>query len=72
MKDEIDISECTKYREVKAIIDDWMDYYNSERYQWQLAKLSPDEYYEYISTGIYPLKGVVRENEIEHKFSATS
>jgi len=72
MKDEIDISECTKYREVKAIIDDWMDYYNSERYQWQLAKLSPDEYYEYISTGIYPLKGVVRENEIEHKFPATS
>lgn len=69
MKDEIDISQCTKYREVKAIIDDWMDYYNSERYQWQLAKLSPDEYYEYITTGIYPLKGIV--NEKEHKFPIT-
>lgn len=44
MKDEIDISKCTKYREVKTIIDDWMDYYNNERYQWQLAKLSPNEY----------------------------
>ena len=27
MKDEIDVSECSKYREVKAIVDDWMDYY---------------------------------------------
>ncbi|WP_375781886.1 hypothetical protein [Treponema ruminis] len=33
-----------------------MDYYNTERYQWQLAKLSPDEYYKYFTTGIYPLK----------------
>lgn len=72
MKDEIDISECTKYREVKAIIDDWMDYYNGERYQWQLAKLSPNEYYRYITTGIYPLKGIVSENENKHKFPKTN
>lgn len=52
MKDEIDISECTKYREVKAIIDGWTEDYNSERYQWQLEKLSPDEYYRYKTTGI--------------------
>lgn len=56
MKDEIDLSKCKEYIEVKEIIDDWMDYYNNERYQWNLAKLSPNEYYEYITTGIYPLK----------------
>lgn len=72
MKDEIDISGCTKYREVKTVIDDWMDYYNSERYQWQLAKLSPDEYYGYITTGIYPLKGIVNERETEQKFPKTN
>lgn len=72
MKDEIDISGCTKYREVKAVIDDWMDYYNSERYQWQLAKLSPDEYYGYITTGIYPLKGIVNEREAEQRFPKTN
>lgn len=72
MKDEIDISECTKYREVKEIIDDWMDYYNSGRYQWQLTKLSPDEYYEYITTGIYPLKGIISENKEEHMFPKTN
>lgn len=72
MKDEIDISGCTKYREVKAIIDDWMDYYNSERYQWQLAKLSPDEYYGYITTGKYPLKGIISESKTEHMFPKTN
>ncbi len=71
MKDEIDVSGCKRYREVKAIIDDWMDYYNSERYQWQLAKLSPNEYYEYITTGVYPLKGIVNEDEGERKFPNT-
>ena len=43
--------------EVLGIIDDWMDYYNKDRYQWELAKLSPNEYYKYITTGIYPIKG---------------
>ena len=40
MKDEIDLSGCNTFRDVKKVIDDYMDYYNNERYQWQLAKLS--------------------------------
>lgn len=32
MKDEIDVSGCEKYRDVRAIVDDWIDYYNNERY----------------------------------------
>lgn len=56
MKDEIDISKCREYKEVKSIIDDWMEYYNNDRYQWGLAKLSPCEYYKYIMSGEYPLK----------------
>ena len=61
MKDHIKdkIEKCTQYPEVRRTIDDWMDYYNNERYQWKLAKLSPNEYYEYIKTGIYPLKGYI-------------
>lgn len=55
MKDEIDLSGCTQFHQVKEIIDDWMDYYNNDRYQWQLAKLSPNEYYDYVTTGIYPI-----------------
>lgn len=57
MKDEIgkQISECKTYEEVKKIIDDWMEYYNNERYQWDLDKLSPKEYSQYKLTGIYPI-----------------
>ena len=59
MKDHIGgkIKESTTYSEILAIVDDWMDYYNNDRYQWELAKLSPNEYYQYITTGIYPIKG---------------
>jgi putative transposase len=55
MKDEIDLSNCRSHAQVAALIDDWVDYYNNERYQWDLARLSPNEYYEYIRTGQYPL-----------------
>lgn len=55
MKDEIDISECTTFEEIYNVIADWTDYYNNERYQWDLAKLSPTEYYRYLITGKYPL-----------------
>lgn len=55
MKDEIDIRHCKSHDDVCAIIDDWMDYYNNERCQWDLARLSPNEYEAYINTGEYPL-----------------
>ena len=57
MKDEIGyaVSQANDFDEVKAIIDDWMDYYNNDRGQWLLAKLSPNEYYNYYLTGVYPL-----------------
>ena len=55
MKDEIDISSCTTFDEIQQVIADWTDYYNNERYQWDLAKLAPTEYYQYQLTGIYPL-----------------
>ena len=61
MKDHIKykLKNCTTFEEVKVIIDEWMDYYNNDRYQWRLAKLSPNEYYEYITSGVYPLKDVI-------------
>lgn len=55
MKDEIDISGCETVEEVRSILNDWTDYYNNDRYQWSLAKLSPNEFYKYITTGEYPL-----------------
>jgi transposase InsO family protein len=55
MKDEIRILKGDNHQDITRKIDDWMDYYNRERYQWSLAKLSPNEFYRYITTGKYPL-----------------
>ena len=57
MKDELacEIPGWTSFEAVKSSIDRWMDYYNNDRYQWDLAKLSPNEYYNYITTGEYPV-----------------
>ena len=55
MKDEIDISQCTTFEGIHQVISDWVDYYNNERYQWDLARLAPREYYKYRVTGQYPL-----------------
>ena len=56
MKDEIKdkILICRTITEVKKVINDYMDYYNNERGQWKLAKLTPKEYYEYRTTHKYP------------------
>lgn len=58
MKDEIRdaVSCCCSFESVQKIIDDQMDYYNNDRYQWDLLKLSPREYYSYLTTGVYPLQ----------------
>ena len=57
MKDELaeKMAAWETFEDAKRDIDDWFDYYNTERYQWQLAKLSPNEYYNYCITGRYPL-----------------
>lgn len=56
MKDEIHLAGCTTYEELCTEINDYMDYYNNERYQWELAKLSPNQYAEYLRTGYYPIE----------------
>jgi len=56
MKDEIHIKLCNTFKELKLEVDNYMDYYNNDRYQWDLAKLSPNQYAAYIETGEYPIK----------------
>lgn len=59
-KDEIKdaLSLCRTYQEVKELLEEQITYYNTSRYQWRLAKLSPDQFYEYITTDTYPIAGV--------------
>lgn len=57
MKDHLlpRIEGATRYSQIEAAVDDYMDYYNNEYYLWDLAYLSPNEYYDFVTTGVYPL-----------------
>lgn len=55
MKDEIHLERCSSFSDLKSEVDDYMDYYNNDRYQWSLAKLSPNQYVNYLKTGEYPI-----------------
>lgn len=44
MKDEVDFKDCQTLDEVRARVADYVTYYNSERYQWTLKKMTPDEF----------------------------
>lgn len=56
MKDEIHMERCNSFSDLNLEIDDYMDYYNNDRYQWRLAKLSPNQYANYLKTSEYPIK----------------
>ena len=57
MKDHLKskIALCKDFAAVQAQVDDFIDYYNNDCGQWDLLKLTPSEYYQYLQTGIYPL-----------------
>jgi putative transposase len=65
MKDDLkNLDSLNTFTELQAAIDDYMDYYNNDRYQWNLAKLSPNQYSEFIKTGVYPLAHLVKTPEV--------
>lgn len=55
MKDEIHFTASDRHADIVRKVADWMDYYNNERPQWGLRKLTPTEYYMFTITGKYPL-----------------
>ncbi|MBO0997723.1 IS3 family transposase [Bacillus sp. SD075] len=43
-KDEIDATTCKTVAELRWEIGNYMEYYNSTRYQWGLKKMTPEQY----------------------------
>ena len=56
-------NKAITYEDLLKLIDDYIDYYNNYRYQYELAKLSPNEFLEYYKTGKYPLADLIPEPE---------
>jgi transposase InsO family protein len=56
MKDELHYRpRSDTHAIISRNIDEWVNYYNNDRPQWALAKLTPSEFYVYATTGVYPL-----------------
>ena len=51
-KDEAYINECNTFEELVEEIDDYMDYYNNYRCQWNLKKMTPIQYRNHLNNNI--------------------
>ena len=41
LKDDVDIKSCQTFEEVKSKVENYIYYYNNERSQWNLNKMTP-------------------------------
>ena len=48
MKDEIDFSNCKMLEDVIYSIDNYIEYYNNYRYQWNLKKMTPKQFRNHL------------------------
>lgn len=48
------VALCTTYESAAKLVMNYLDEYNTEHYRYELAGLTPAEYYIYVTTGIYP------------------
>lgn len=48
LKDELDYKDCKTLKELRDKIDKYVYYYNNERYQWGLNKMTPYEFKDYL------------------------
>ncbi len=49
------VARCGKLETALKLVDGYLKAYNTEHYQYELAGLTPEEFYQYATTGIYPL-----------------
>ncbi len=48
------VALCTTYESAEKLVMNYLDAYNRRHYRYELAGLTPAEYYIYVTTGIYP------------------
>lgn len=59
MKDHLQTDTADTFKEIKTEIARFIDHYNNRRPQWDLAKLTPTQYYHFYQTGVYPLRDLI-------------
>jgi len=48
LKDELDYKDCKTFEELRLLIKNYIHYYNNERAQWDLNKMTPIEYGDHL------------------------
>jgi len=48
LKDDVDYKICKTFEELKSLIENYIRYYNCERAQWDLNKMTPVEYRDHL------------------------
>ena len=48
------VALCKTYEAAKKLVENYLYDYNNRIYQNDLAGLTPSEYYQYVTTGVYP------------------
>ncbi len=68
-KDELHLKECNVFTELEVEIEDYIDYYNNDRPQWTMNKMTLKEYHQYLinsSTTGLQLPACLLSNEMSH------
>lgn len=47
-KDDVDYGECRTFEELSFVVDEYMEYYNNKRHQWDLKKMTPVQYRNHL------------------------
>ena len=47
-KDDVDCKDCKTFEELYSLIEEYMEYYNNGRRQWELKKMTPVEYRNHL------------------------
>jgi len=48
LKDDVDYKDCKTFEELYSLIEEYMEYYNNGRRQWELKKMTPVEYRNHL------------------------
>jgi len=47
-KDDVDYEDCKTFEDLNLLIEEYVKYYNQERYQWDLKKMTPVGYRNHL------------------------
>ncbi len=50
LKDEVEFKQAKTFNELKAILSEYINYYNEERCQWDIQKMTPVQYRDHLLT----------------------